>query len=241
MAFKSQLELFVERYVKNISHFGNIRSKKKIILKALYMIDAELGIPCCNDPFATVSYTREDDILTNFLRNYFAENFDRRKNKNSLTRIKSMLINALGRYATDYAFLGFDDNGEIPSCCFIKFTFNLFESYEVFEGAKLRFSLVDTDNGNIVAGPHLFTTVPGEFFSIPKGNYRLVVQRLLANSGGFNTMTAHIFTDSINLFKGGLSYPSNFGNTVGEYTSDVISLQEDSHINYFCAFIIDPT
>jgi hypothetical protein len=156
MSFKSQLELFIERYVLNIKRFENIREKKSLILKALYMIDAQLGVPCCDDPLAIVSYIRKDDILTNYLRNYFSESFDRRKNKISLLKCKKLLQSSLGAYVVEYPYPEVDLNDSIlGNCCTVQLRTGVFEEPTVDDN-NVSITLTDLTSGETIVIDRLF-------------------------------------------------------------------------------------
>lgn len=84
------LELFVTAYLRQTSR----RSiGKKYIQKAVSLIDQKLGIPCCEDPTATINlYTRFDNLFSTTVA-MMLEGLPKTGNVQSLTRVKRKLNN----------------------------------------------------------------------------------------------------------------------------------------------------
>lgn len=84
---KSQLEIFVETYLKSLKSHLVRRSDKKYIQKAANMIlAATTDSPCCTDNTTVIDlYTPHDNKLTDTIR-AFLQKIDKRRWKQSLKR-----------------------------------------------------------------------------------------------------------------------------------------------------------
>lgn len=93
---KSQLEIFVETYLKSLKSHLVRRSDRKYIQKAINMIIAiTAGSPCCLVGTSSIDlFTPYDNKLTNTVRVLINE-LDRRKWKQSIARTIKLLENSI--------------------------------------------------------------------------------------------------------------------------------------------------
>lgn len=97
MAFtKSQLEIFVETYLKSLKSHLVKRSDRKYIQKAINMIIAiTTDSPCCTNPDDTIElFTPFDNKLTSTVSELL-QKIDRRRHKQSIERTLNLLRNIL--------------------------------------------------------------------------------------------------------------------------------------------------
>ncbi len=89
---KSNVEQFVDAYLSKFDKVNKLRGERKYIIKAIKIIEFFLDSPCCDDPDATISFSRLNNQMTNFIKaNLIKEIFDRRKFRKSLERTLKQL------------------------------------------------------------------------------------------------------------------------------------------------------
>lgn len=93
---KSQLEIFVDTYLKSLKSHLVKRRDRKFIQKAISMITAiTADSPCCSDDTAVIDlHTPYDNFFTNTVR-VLLTGVDRRKFGQSIQRVLDKLYNAL--------------------------------------------------------------------------------------------------------------------------------------------------
>lgn len=158
---KSQLEIFVETYLKSLKSHLIRKSDRKYIQKAINMITAiTTDSPCCSSPTEIINlFTPFDNKLTNTVR-VFLTGIDRRKYKQSIERTISLLNNSI-----------------LSPCCIIPVTFKLYS--ENFEYSNVSVAIkIFTENDVLI-----FETLPLngtierqiQIANIPNGRYKISV------------------------------------------------------------------
>jgi hypothetical protein len=97
---ESNIEQFTKAFLSKFRNANQRRAVRPFVEKAIKQIDFFLNPPCCDDPEASIEFSRRNNSLTQYISAILNNKVDRRKWGKSLQRTKDFL----------YQFLA-------PACC----------------------------------------------------------------------------------------------------------------------------
>lgn len=83
---RSNIEMFVEAWLKKLRNVSNKRSERKYVEKAITLLTAYNTQACCEDIPEPMEFARQDNDLTEYIKKTLGGSFDRRKYRQSLDR-----------------------------------------------------------------------------------------------------------------------------------------------------------